>query len=76
MDECMERIREMDFRAQEIISSLPYQYRRKAFDGWWEVFHQYYDAEEISYRKNNAGRFAANTRLRQFRDRLKDKGLM
>lgn len=72
----MERIREMDFRAQEIINSLPYQYRRKAYDGWWEVFYQYYNAEKISYKKDNAGRFAANTRLRKFKDRLKSKGLM
>lgn len=72
----LERITEMDKWAQVIIDSLPWQYKKKAFDGWWREFNYHYDEEEVSYKKINKGRFAANTRLRRFQERLKEKGLV
>ena len=72
----MERITEMDKWAQAIIDSLPWQYKRKAFEGWWQEFNYHYGEEEISYKKINKGIYAANTRLRKFHNRLKEKGLV
>lgn len=72
----MGSITEMDKWAQAVIDSLPWQYRKKAFDGWWNEFNYHYDMEEISYKKLNKGIYAANTRLRRFQERLKEKGLI
>ena len=75
MGDGMGGFRDMDPKAQAMIDALPWQYRRKALDGWWMEFEYWWDLEEVPYRKYNKGRFHANTRLRKFCEKVNKKGV-
>lgn len=51
---------------REQLSKLPVASQQVARDGYERVFTESYHAEPNEMRKENAARFAANTRLRQF----------
>ncbi|EBF8123595.1 hypothetical protein DK750_19335 [Salmonella enterica subsp. enterica serovar Rovaniemi] len=51
---------------QEQLESLPYRTRLKVAQAYDAVYQQTFDAETVSYRKENAARRAANIRLRIF----------
>lgn len=51
------------------LERIPQRYRQKAVDGYSDAYQSAYDAEPIEHRKENAARFAANTRLRIFIDK-------
>lgn len=51
---------------QEQLESLPYRTRLKIAQAYDAVYQQTFDAEPVSYRKENAARRAANIRLRTF----------
>lgn len=48
------------------LERIPQRYRQQAIDGYSEVYQSAYDAEPVGHRKENAARFAANTRLREY----------
>ncbi len=54
---------------QEQLGTLPPGQRGKIALAYAEVYQEAFDAEPVSYRQENAGRRAANTRLRLFADR-------
>ena len=51
---------------QEQLGRLPPGQRGRIALAYAEVYQTAFDAEEVSYRQENAGRKAANTRLRLF----------
>lgn len=50
----------------EKVMALTPQMRFKAVDGYDSVFKQAFDSEPLEQKKSNAGRRAANIRLRMF----------
>lgn len=46
------------------------QYRIKARDGYDTVWQQAWHAEPVSHKRENKARFAANTRLRKYVERV------
>ena len=52
------------------LNSLPIIERKRAIEGYKQVFKEAYDAEPIDHMKSNAARRAANTRLREFIKRI------
>lgn len=52
------------------LERIPPRYRQQAMDGYSEAYQSAYDAEPAEHRKENAARFAANTRLRKFIDKV------
>jgi len=50
------------------LESIPQRYRQQAIDGYSAAYKSAYDAEE--HRKENAARFAANTRLRKYVEKV------
>lgn len=55
----------------EQLSRLPTrELQRKAADGYRAVFLEYFHAELILHKKENKARYAANTRLRVFVDKI------
>lgn len=55
---------------QEQLNKIPPQMRVRAVDGYQSVFDGAYESEPISHKKINAGRRAANLRLRLFVDKF------
>lgn len=54
----------------EQIKSLPVPLQRKAKDGYAQVWLDAYDAEPAEHRRSNAARRAANTRLREYVEKI------
>lgn len=54
-----------DFIGDQLLM-LPVMAQFKAREGYSRIFEAAYDAEPIEYKKENAGRRAANIRLRVF----------
>lgn len=52
------------------LDRLPQRYRQQTVDGYSKAYQSAYDAEPAIHRKENAARFAANTRLRKFIDKV------
>lgn len=52
------------------LESIPQRYRQQAMDGYSDAYKSAYDAEPAEHRKENAARFAANTRLRKFIEKV------
>lgn len=48
------------------LDSLPARYRAKAMEGYGAAYQAAYDAEPLEHKRENAARFAANTKLREF----------
>ena len=48
------------------INQLPQKLRQRALTGYEEAFKEAFEKEPISYKKDNAARRAANTRLREY----------
>ena len=46
------------------LSMLPHDERLRICKAYSDVFSKYYDTESVDHKKENAGRYAANTRLR------------
>ena len=53
-----------------LIQSLPYHYRTKAVQGYDQAWQEAFDLEPCEVKKENKARFAANTRLRDFVERV------
>ena len=53
-----------------LIQSLPYKYRAKAVQGYDQAWQEAYEQEQNEVKKENKARFAANTRLRAFVERV------
>lgn len=51
---------------QSVIVQIPVHHRVVACEGYSKVWQAAYDAEPKPHCKENAGRFAANTRLREY----------
>lgn len=51
---------------QEQLRQLPVTLRQKAVLGYADAYQAAFEAESVSFRQENRGRFAANTRLRLF----------
>lgn len=51
---------------REQLNNLPQRYRQQAMDGYSAAYQEAHEAEPAPHRKENAARFAANTRLRIF----------
>ncbi|MBE0153501.1 hypothetical protein FOT80_29540 [Serratia fonticola] len=54
---------------QARLSELPIGTRSKVANQYSDVYQEAFDAEPVTYRQENAGRRAANERLRLFADR-------
>ena len=55
---------------REQLNRIPFNERKRAIEGYKQVFKQAYDAEPVDHMKSNKARRAANTRLRLFVDKL------
>lgn len=55
---------------KEQLESIPPRYRQQAMDGYSDAYQSAHDAEPATHRKENAARFAANTRLRKYVDKV------
>lgn len=52
------------------LKKLPPFALRRAIEGYEKVFAENYDSEPIEYKKMNKARFAANTRLRKYVEKI------
>ena len=52
------------------IALLPVSIRQKTLRSYRDVFKEAYDAEPIEHKKMNRARFAANTRLREYVEKV------
>ncbi|MGP0979248.1 MULTISPECIES: hypothetical protein [unclassified Serratia (in: enterobacteria)] len=59
---------------QDQLGQLPHGQRGKIAHAYEEAYRTAFDAEEVSYRQENAGRKAANTRLRLYVERYSRSG--
>lgn len=55
---------------QSQLAKLPYSYRVRACDGYSSAWTEAYEAEPEMRHKENRARFAANTRLREFTEKV------
>ena len=55
---------------KEQLSKLPVAYRTKAVKGYDAAYEEAFDAESLEHKKENRARFAANTRLRRYVERV------
>lgn len=55
---------------REQLSKLPIELKRRAADGYDTVWQQTWNAEPVSHKRENKARFAANTRLRKYVERV------
>ncbi|MBF0693038.1 hypothetical protein IR150_16260 [Providencia alcalifaciens] len=51
---------------QEMLLQLPYSARNKALVAYSEVYQEHWEAELVSYKKDNTARREANKRLRGY----------
>lgn len=54
----------------EQIARLPVHLQPRAEAGYSLVYQEAHDAEPVEHKKENAARFAANTRLRKFVEKV------
>ncbi|AYH09396.1 hypothetical protein C5E24_06680 [Pectobacterium parmentieri] len=54
---------------QEMLGKLPRVQQEKIAYAYADAYRAAHDAEPVSYRQENAGRYAANTRLRLYVER-------
>ena len=59
----------------EQLAALPVGYRRKAAQGYAAAYVQAHEAEPLEHKKDNCARFAANTRLRIFAQKIAESPL-
>ena len=59
----------------EQLAALPVNYRIRAAKGYSDAYAQAHDAEPLDHKKDNRARFAANTRLRKFVQKIVEKAL-
>lgn len=52
------------------VSMLPKSLKQIALDGYKKVYEEAYMAEPVDHKKENKARFAANTRLRTYVERV------
>ena len=52
------------------LQKLPPVALQRAIEGYEKVFAESYDSEPIEYRKMNVARYAANTRLRKYIEKI------
>ena len=55
---------------EEQLKKLPPFALRKAIDGYEKVFAESYDSELVEHKKMNVARYAANTRLRKYIEKI------
>ena len=55
------------------LAQLPTAYRAKACAAYTKVWQEAHDAEQKLHCKENAGRFAANSRLREYVQKVKNR---
>ena len=55
------------------LAQLPTAYRAKACAAYSKVWQEAHDAEQKLHCKENAGRFAANSRLREYVQKVKNR---
>jgi hypothetical protein len=55
---------------KEQLSQLAPAYHQQAQVGYIKVFSEAFESEPVEHKKMNAARFAANTRLRNFVDKV------
>ena len=55
---------------EEQLKKLPLFALRRAIDGYDKVFSESYDNEPIAYKKENKARRDANTRLREYVEKI------
>tara|TARA_R110002074_G_scaffold121968_1_gene256486 strand:+ start:14086 stop:14301 length:216 start_codon:yes stop_codon:yes gene_type:complete len=55
---------------KEQIAKLPAAYVAQAYEGYQSTWETAYEVEPVDHRKQNAARRAANTRLREFVERV------
>lgn len=55
------------------LAQLPTAYRAKACTAYSKVWREAHDAEPKLHCKENAGRFAANSRLREYVQKVKNR---
>lgn len=64
-------IHEHDIKyVQSQLAKIPYSYRVKACDGYSSAWAEAYEAEPEMRHKENKARHSANTRLREFTDKV------
>jgi hypothetical protein len=54
----------------EQIAKLPFRLQQSVRQRYAEVYQQAYDAEPVEHRKDGRARFAANTRLREYVEKV------
>ena len=59
----------------EQLRLLPYGYRHKATQEYSEAYVQAHESEPLEHKKDNRARFAANTRLRIFVQKIAQNAL-
>lgn len=52
------------------VAMLPQSLKQIALDGYKKVYEETYMAEPVDHKKENKARFAANTRLRTYVERV------
>lgn len=57
--------------ATQQLKKIGYKAQKTAVTGYDTVYKEAYDNEPLPHKKENAGRRAANTRLREFIERLR-----
>ena len=60
---------------REQLSKLPAAQRTQARDGYSAAYQVAHDAEPLEHKKDNRARFAANTRLRVFAQKIAKNAL-
>ena len=55
---------------REQLDLLPYRLRPIAVEGYSKAYQAAYDAEQADHKKENRARFAANSRLRQYAEKI------
>lgn len=52
------------------LGKLPFEVRQKICEKYDQVYQEACDSEPVDFRKDNAGRYAANTRLRKYIEKV------
>ena len=58
---------------QSQLAKIPYSYRIRACDGYSQAWNEAYEAEPELRNKENKARHTANTRLREYVDRVMNR---
>lgn len=57
---------------QQQLARIPYAHHAKVCQGYSKAWQEAHDAEPLMHCKENAGRFAANSRLRNYVKKVQD----